>query len=439
MMKRATLWIGLYLLLVAAPLLILMIGERPPGVEFWWDFSKGLGFAGLAMFGIQFVLTARFRRASAPFGIDIVYFAHKYLAWIAFALILAHFATIWLLYPEAAGPVDPREAAWEMTVGRLALLLFALAIITSQWRRLLRLEYGLWRYSHAALATLGFVAAVAHVVGVGYYTQIPEKLGLWLALTLGWVGIFLWLRLVKPWQQSRSPWQVTEVRPEGADTWTLVLEPVGHAGLPSFHPGQFAWLTLRSSPYALREHPFSFSSPPEQLPSIAFTIKALGDFTRGIRDIRPGERAYIDGPYGAFSPDRWNDASGFAFIAGGVGITPMMSILRSMAARGERRPLVLFYGNRNSDDVLFSDEIARLAQVLDLHVVHILEDAPEGWSGESGFLDAAMLDRYLPRPGRSGFGYFMCGPPPMMAAAEAHLRAIGIPADRIELETFDLV
>jgi predicted ferric reductase len=434
MSKRALLWICFYLLLVAAPLAALMIGPVPPGREFWWDFSKGLGFAGLAMFGIQFALTARFRRASAPFGIDIVYFAHKYLAWTALCLIFVHWAIIWLFYPEAAGPLNPLEAPWEITAGRAALGLFALAVVTSQWRETLGLEYGLWRYSHVVLATLGFILAAAHVVGIGYYTQAPQKLAIWLPLTLGWIGLWIWLRLVKPWGQKRHPYKVVEVRKEGPDTWTLALEPDGHEGIKSFQPGQFAWLTLRHSPYTLREHPFSISSAPDQLPRVEFTIKALGDFTATIGNVVKGERAFLDGPFGAFSPERWKDAPAVVMIAGGVGITPMMSIARSHAARGEARPLILFFANKREDDVLFREELERLP----VETVHIIAEPSENWQGESGFLDLDMLDRHLPREGRARFAYFLCGPPPMMAAVEAHLAKLGIPEERIEQEIFNL-
>jgi predicted ferric reductase len=87
----AVLWTLIYLLLVAAPLVLLLIGPMPAGAGFWWDFSMGLGFAGMAMMGVQFALTARFRRAAAPFGIDIIYYFHRLAAIVAFGLLLAHF------------------------------------------------------------------------------------------------------------------------------------------------------------------------------------------------------------------------------------------------------------------------------------------------------------------------------------------------------------
>lgn len=433
----AVLWVLLYLLLVAAPLLVLLIGPVPPGAGFWWDFSMALGFAGMAMMGVQFALTARLRRASAPFGIDIVYYFHRYVAVIALGLLLAHFAVLRIDYVEALGAIDPRRAPWHMTAGRVALALFAVVIITSLWRKPLGIEYDRWRLWHALLATVAFLAAAGHIAGVGYYTAAPWKRVLWTAYTLFWVLLIVYMRLAKPWAMRRRPWRVAEVRAERGNAWTLALAPEGHAGL-AFAPGQFAWLTLRASPYHVKEHPFSFSSSAENGARIEFTIKALGDFTRTIKTVQPGEVAYLDGPYGVFSIDRHPHAPGFVFIAGGVGIAPIMSMLRSAADRGERRPLTLVYANNRWDDVIFREELEQLRERLDLKLVHVLAEPPEDWAGERGYVDDALLARYLP-PEQRTFEYFLCGPQPMTNAAQRALSALGVPLRRVHFELFEMV
>lgn len=102
-------WISVYLLLVLSPLLVLMTGEMPLGSGFWWDFSMALGFAGMGMIGIQFLLTARFRRISAPFGIDIIYYFHRYLAVMAFVFIFLHFLIIRIDNVDALGAINPLQ------------------------------------------------------------------------------------------------------------------------------------------------------------------------------------------------------------------------------------------------------------------------------------------------------------------------------------------
>ncbi len=433
---RAALWIGLYLLLVAAPLLVLLTGRVPAGSGFWWDFSMALGFAGMAMLGVQFALTARFRRAAAPFGIDIIYRFHRYAALVALGLVLTHFLVIRIDNVTALGAIDPRQAPWYMTAGRVALVLFFFVVVTSLWRKPLRIEYDRWRLWHALAATTAFLAAVVHIEGVGHYINAPWKRVLWTAYTLSWVGLIVHVRLVKPWRMQSRPWQVTEVRPERGNAWTLALAPVGHAGL-RFAPGQFGWLTLGDSPFHVREHPFSFSSAADS-GRVEFTIKALGDFTRTIKDVQPGTRAYLDGPYGVFSTDRYPEAPGFVFIAGGVGIAPMMSMLRTAAARGDHRPFVLICANNRCNDVIFREEIDALRGRLDLKVVHVLADPPPDWTGERAWIDTALLDRHLPAD-RCNPEYFLCGPGPMTDAAQRGLRTLGVPLARIHFELFDMV
>ncbi len=107
---HALLWLAAYVLAVTVPLFALLPGPAA-GLGFSWDFPMALGYAGLAMLGVQFALTARFRRATAPFGIDIVYYFHRYLAVFALAVIGAHYALLRLMHPEALGTADPDSRA----------------------------------------------------------------------------------------------------------------------------------------------------------------------------------------------------------------------------------------------------------------------------------------------------------------------------------------
>jgi predicted ferric reductase len=277
---------------------------------------------------------------------------------------------------------------------------------------------------------------MVHIEASGLYLQDPVKRGLWSGLAVSWVLLVVHVRLLRPWRMRRRPWRVAEVRRERGRAWTVAVEPDGHTGF-GFVPGQFAWLTLRASPFALREHPFSIASSPLVPGRIEFAIKELGDFTRTIGSIRPGERAWLDGPYGVFCADRFPGAPGFAFIAGGVGIAPVISMLRTMALRGERRPLHLFYGNRQWDRVLFREELDRLAAGLHLQLVHILGEPSDDWRGERGLLTQDLLGQRLPA-NRAELEYFVCGPDPMIRLAERSLVQIGVPLRRIHSEIFQI-
>jgi NAD(P)H-flavin reductase len=99
--------------------------------------------------------------------------------------------------------------------------------------------------------------------------------------------------------------------------------------------------------------------------------------------------------------------------------------------------VLLVYGNGEWDDVTFRDDLERLKERLDLTLVHVLERPPSGWQGETGYVTADVLTRYLP-DGYTRWQYFICGPDAMMDAAEAALVELGVPAERVHTERFDM-
>ena len=112
-----------------------------------------------------------------------------------------------------------------------------------------------------------------------------------------------------------------------------------------FKPGQFGWLTVWGNPFKMTGHPFSFSSSAAAANGrVEMTIRNLGDFTNGIHKIPVGQRVYLDGPYGAFTMG--NPADMHVLIAGGIGITPMMSLMRTLADQGDQRPVILYTVSR---------------------------------------------------------------------------------------------
>lgn len=433
---RAAGWIGLYLVVVAAPLLMLLVGPLPKGGGRAWDFAMALGFGGLAVMGLQFVLTARFRRATAPFGIDIIYYFHRYAALVGIGLVLAHYAILRVGFADAVGPANPLAAPWHMTAGRVSLGLFVVLIVSSLGRKLLGLGYDGWRIGHAVMAVGAMVLAIVHIMGVGHYTAAAWRGAVWTTYSLLWLVVAGYIRAWRPWVLGRNPYRVTAVRPERGHSWTVTLEPERHPVL-RFRPGQFAWVSLGCSPFRAREHPFSFSGSAADPRQLHFTIKELGDFTRTIKDVKPGTVAYVDGPHGVFSTDHFPASPGFVFVAGGVGIAPVMSMLRTLADRGDPRPLLLIHGCRSWDEVLFRDEVQELQARLRLTVRHVLQEPPPDWKGGAGVLSEEVIGAWIdPLAGSNVF--FLCGPKPMAESVQRTLRRRGVTLSRIQTELFDM-
>ncbi len=122
-------------------------------------------------------------------------------------------------------------------------------------------------------------------------------------------------------------------------------------------------------------------------------------------------------------------------IAGGIGITPILSMLRHMAATGDDRPVTLIWGNRREDDIVYRKELEALAAGrMNLRIHHVLSEQ-ESWPGLTGFVDAPLLGRVLSDEQLRG-QVFLCGPPVMMASVGRALRSMNVPRRRIHTERF---
>ncbi len=141
-------WIGVYLVFTLAPLFILLVGPTPLGRSFWAAFSVGLGFAGLAIMGMQFLLTARFRHLTQPYGMDIVYHFHRQISWVAFAFVLTHPLILFWENPALWQLLNVANAPWRARFGLASVVALVILIATSVWRMRLRLQYETWRLLH---------------------------------------------------------------------------------------------------------------------------------------------------------------------------------------------------------------------------------------------------------------------------------------------------
>ena len=429
---RGIFWVLAYLGVVLAPLVFALVGASQPDHSFVTNFSVALGFIGLAMMGLEFALVARFETVAAPFGEDALLQFHRQIGYVGLAFVLIHVAISahWdeLTFHNA---INAPALVW---FGMAAVVSLLALIASSVWRRRLRLSYEWWHRAHTVLAVVVVVTALIHIYFVDEYVSSLVKQVLWGLMTAAFIALGVWVRVVKPWTMREQPWRLAGVGAERGQTTTLALTPPVAARF-RFEPGQFAWFAFGRSPFSLTKHPFSFSSSAEQAEA-EIAVKALGDFTSQIAELEPGIPVYVDGPHGVFSIDQ-SEGPGFGLIAGGVGIAGPLSMLRTMADREDVRPVVLVYANRDWDGIAFRDVIDELAGRMNLTVVHVLEQPPDGWAGETGWVTSDVLSRHLPINFRR-FQYFICGPGPMMDAAERALLDLGVPGERVHTERFDM-
>ncbi|MET9629722.1 2Fe-2S iron-sulfur cluster-binding protein [Lentzea sp. NPDC006480] len=214
--------------------------------------------------------------------------------------------------------------------------------------------------------------------------------------------------------------QVVEMRRETPSAVTLVLED----GRPfDFRPGQFFTLVAGQV-----RRPYSASSAPGS-PRLEVTVKHVegGLFSDHVRqNLAVGDRLLVRGPSGSFHLTADHDV---VLVAAGSGVTPMMSIIRTLLAEPSGSRIALLYSNRTEEETIFADELARLA---DLHpgrfsVTHVV-------TSRDGRLDVPRVRRWVTALAPSaGAHFYLCGPEPLMAAVR---EALDVPEDRVHVERY---
>ena len=202
-----------------------------------------------------------------------------------------------------------------------------------------------------------------------------------------------------------------------------------------FQAGQWFVLTI---PYDegdgyLTKHFTHSSSPTEGY--IDFTTRLTGSDYKNALDALPlGAEVEIEGPFGAFCLR--DDATRVCFLTGGIGITPIRSILRHMADTGDEREVVLLYGNKDFESIAFRLELESFtAQLPRLTVVHVLSDPQPDWDAHRGYIRDEILDEAL--GDRDGWTYYVSGPPAMVSSIKELLSERGVGRRDMVLENFE--
>jgi predicted ferric reductase len=362
-------------------------------------------------------------------GLDRVAVWHRRVAVAGVLLLVPHIAL--------AGSSSHRYATslglalGDVAIAGLAILsLWALApsLRAARWpglvRRMARASYERWLTVHRLT---GLFVAVALVHGAVVDPVLHRSTLLRVVfLIVGATGVaaYLYRELLARYFVPIYDYSVADVRRLGTTTLDVALEPVRER--MTFSPGQFVFLVL-GGPGGWERHPFSVSSSPEQR-RVEVTIKAAGDYTHDLFErLQPGVPAKIAGPFGGFDYRRGGHDQ--IWIAGGIGITPFISWMRSMDGSFDR-DVEFYYAVSHAADAVYLDEIEAAGlrhPSLRIHVVA---------SDTDGQLSVEQVAAAMP-PAINAWVY-MCGPPAMMKAFATGLQGLGVSPDRIRWEQFSV-
>lgn len=414
---------------------------------FFANFGKITGLIGFVLYAINLLLSTRLRFLEELFGgLNRVYIAHHITGGIALALLLFHPLFLAIRYIEIHALESLQEAAKQLlprgmnfsgdfptllddvsfNAGIIAFIgMVALLFLTF----FVKLPYRIWLFSHRFLG-LAFMFAGIHTLYISSDVKRTPVLFwyMFIWITIGIVS-FVYRSLLSNIFVRRAPYTVDRLQVFAGNTVAVEMTPIDKP--INFKPGQFVFIRFiwSTKDGIIKEaHPFSIASAPGE-DSLRLYMKALGDYTKSLKNLKPGTVAEIEGAFGKFSYTHYGDAPQ-VWIAGGIGVTPFLSMARSLNPSSP--PVDMFYSVLKRDELV--DQKA-LAEFLPSHYSQF-RYFPYVGEEQPGFLNAQYINEKV--GSLQGKEIFICGPPPMMKSLRAQLRAMGIPNRKIHSEEFSM-
>jgi len=252
--------------------------------------------------------------------------------------------------------------------------------------------------------------------------------------------------MTKKEAKADSGLKVVKVAQENHDTTSIYFTGPDIERFKKREAGQFAAIRVLKDGKWTEPHPFTLSNAPEA-DTLQMTIKKSGAFTSTIPEIEPGTPVECAGPFGQFCHGIEANKE-IVMIAGGVGITPFLSVLRHFNDTGADNSIVLFWANKTFADAFAAAELEEYTRKMRLHVVHVLsrvepadqKPAPEFTdprpgrvSHEYSRISQALLQRHLVT---TAAAFYLCGPPPMQQTVLDELAKCGVPPESVRKEAF---
>lgn len=231
--------------------------------------------------------------------------------------------------------------------------------------------------------------------------------------------------------------------PEGGDICSFYFIPHDGKPIPPFRPGQYLTFSLKVEG---KDKPvvrcYSLSDSPLQRDYYRISVKKVSPLGQGsghLHDkLTEGDIVDLKAPSGAFFLDT-SKHNPIVLIGGGIGITPVLSMLNSIVESGSKREVWFFYGVRNSEEHIMAEHLRRLDSEHENIRMHICYSNPaeEDRQGTDYHHDERvsvdLFRRLLPS---NNYDYYMCGPPPMMSSVVEDLKEWGVPDSQIHFEAF---
>lgn len=399
----------------------------------------------MTAFFVQFPLAGRIKQVPLFANIDWGIAKHKKMGKYLGIFFFCH--PLLIIAPKMLLSFDDFSAAFmsmltseKLLTGLIAWAAMGIWVLSAIFKDKLNMRYETWRLLHLVGFIIIITLATLHITSVGSHGQLNSLYNLlWWTLYLIVMFVFVYNYLIKPTTIKGKPFAVSAIKKISECDWQLCIESKSDQKF-DFEAGQFAWINTSDSAYNLEQHPFSIAVEENSQSQLSFIIRELGDYTSSLGDLTLGQTVFVDGPYGSMSLAHSKHAAGITLIAGGVGIAPMLSLLKQLAKENDPRPIRLLYANKNMARMVCLVELMKLEQQMVDFRLQLFTDQPEVTSAtltpylQSGFITADALDGTIVAADKADWEVYLCGPQGMMEATTKNLKQIGIAASHIHFE-----
>jgi len=381
------------------------------------------GLVGMAMFSLNLILAGRLKSLDNLFyGLNNVYNYHRQIGAIGFSLLLFHPLFLAVSYLQISVLAAARLLLpiydTAVTYGIISLLLMIILLGLTFYGSL---KYHHWKITHK-LMLVAFLFGLFHILSITSDVSGDPWLKTYLvALSLLGLGLGAYRAILSYFLSRPARYRVEALKRRADGITEIIMKPEGRS--LNFTAGQFVFVRFNSRSVPAESHPFSVSSAPEQT-EISLTIKSLGDFTAQIPGLAIGDLALLEGPFGKFSHQNGRHKSQI-WIAGGIGITPFLSMIRGL--RDQHYSIDLYYCVGDEAEAVFLPELKTIAQANP--GVRIIP----WYSKERGYITGQAIS------GQSGLqekDVFICGPANFMANLKKQLRDLHVATQNIHSEEF---
>jgi len=384
-----------------------------------------LGLIGTSLFSINLILAGRFKFIDRYFkGLDKVYHNHNNIGIIAFSLILFHPLFLVVKYliisTQSAAMFFVPFINMPITWGIIALILMIIILGITFY---IKLKYNVWKLSHKFM-TVVFAFAILHTLFI--YSDISRSnLLRYYILIFAFVGLIVSVRkaFFDKFLVKKFKYKIKNINYLTKDISEVEMETQAEKII--FKPGQFAFFQFIGESVSSESHPFSIASSNTDN-NLKIIVKNLGDFTGGFKSLNVNDNVLVDGPYGYFSCKNFKNKNQI-WIAGGIGVTPFLSMARSL---DKEYKIDLYYSVKENEEAVCLNELQDFSKLNPNFKFNL-------WiSSKMGYINSRVVSSLS--KGLENKEILLCGPGTFMESLKDQFVSLGVDIKKIHYENFSL-